>query len=215
MIPSSNIHYQKTDIDWNDSNSATKENSWNVTRFFTKGDLIKVEITPAIDWSNQFDAPTPEVPYPSKGVFVNITDPLGQMTEYFCTFVQQQANSHTLFLYDLEITESHGLLVGSNSSIPKKYGITGEVMTSGNHTAWVWAVLPGGKQSAPSAIIFLKGKRTTSVEYPYSYFVYVGIAAIPLGTTLMIYGFKKRKKVRYGEEKVKKSRISKNYVCAG
>lgn len=210
MISSSNFHFERIEIKWNDAE--TKENSWNITWFFMEGDLMKVEITPALDWSDPPLEPADSVPFPSKGVFVNITDPLGKMTEFFCVFVKPDSSSLMLYLMDISVDESHGLLVGANASLEKKHGIAGQAMTTGNYTAWTWAVLPGAlpgsSYSPPAAMAFLKGEKIAHTEYPYSDLIYIGTAAIILGAVLMVYGFKKRRKgYRYEKGKQKRAKL--------
>lgn len=194
IIPYSNMPYNETKIEW--ETQETKTDSWNITRFFMEGDLIEVLIAPAEDWGTYLDAPTQDIPYPVKPVFVNITDPLGNETEFYCEYVKPSESSPTLYLYDVTLTESHGLLVGENVSLGE-VGIIGMVMTTGNHTATITGIYGGYTQSSPPTMGFRKGCKITQIKYPYSNFIYLGIATILSGVVLMIYGFRKRKKVKH------------------
>lgn len=203
ITPCSNIPSQKSEINWTDVESI--QDSWNISHTFNEGDLIKVEVYPAIDWADNLLAADPSVPYPNRPVWVNITDPFGNETEFFCDFATP-TGSFPLYLYNVTITESNGLLVGANASLEEEMRgnprIMGKAASAGKYTARVMGTI-----SPPSALIFQIGEITTWTEYPYSNLLYVGIIVILAGAVLLFYGFKKTKKKSHSKKRKKKELI--------
>jgi len=188
---SSNLSYQKSEVKWTEPNPTTSYDSWNVSRYFEEGDLIKASVSPASDWvEDPFLSPDPLTPYPYKVVWVNITNPFGSESEFYCEFVKP-SGSNVLFLYNVTVTESNGLLVGANASLEGEGGIVGKTMSAGEYTASILAPM---LYSPPVAFTFSKGERITWIEWPYSNFLYMGVAIAFLGAILLFYGFKKPKK---------------------
>jgi len=194
FVAYSNIHYNKFEIVW--GKPEVKEDSWNITRYFMEGDLMKVEIVPASDWAEHLQPSDWAVPYPYKPVYVNITDPFGNETEFYCEFVKS-TEEPILYFYNVTVTESHGLLVGADVSLGN-LGIIGMAMSDGNYTARITGLVGGG---SPPIMRFFKGEKVTRIEYPYSNIIYLGIVGILLGVVLTIYGFKKKKVMRIKKRK--------------
>lgn len=190
----SNLNYTVTYSDWSkDTNPVEVSNSWNISRNFSAGDLIKLEIIPPQDWGEYTEPPTSDIPYYYKPVFVNITDPLYNETEILCYFAKIQENA-PLFLYKIEVTETHGLLnvhyeIGLYGKNP---GIVATTLLSGNYTAYIAGGLPGG--SEPFRMTFSKGEKISYQKYPYGELLYPSIATLFASAVLLYLGFRSPKK---------------------
>lgn len=191
----SNLNYTVTYSDWSkDTNPVEVSNSWNISRNFSEGDLIKLEITPPMDWGEYTEPPTSDIPFYYKPVFINITDPLQNETEILCYFVKIQENT-PLVLYNVTVTETHGLsnvhyeigLYGKNP------GIVATTTLNGNYTAYIAGGLPGG--SEPFRMRFLKGEKVSYQKYPYGELFYPSIATLFASAFLLYLGFRRPKKV--------------------
>ncbi len=202
VASSSNLSYQKSRIEWTDV-ATSEENSWNFSRTFNDGELIGVEVFPGVGWENNLLAPDAAVPFPYRPVWVNITNPFGETSEFFCDFARPSGQP-AVFLYNVTITESNGLLVGANASLKEEMRararVMGITMLAGEHTAIVV-----GTPSPPSAIIWQIGERIAWTEYPYTNLLYVGIAIIITGAFSLFFGFRKAKK-KPRAKRVKRSR---------
>ena len=191
----SNLNYTVTYSDWSkDTNPLEVSNSWNISRNFSEGDLIKLEIVPPMDWGEYTEPPAPDIPFFYKPVFVNITDPLYNETEILCYFVRIQENA-PLVLYNITVTETHGLSnvhyeIGLYGKDP---GIVATTILSGNYTAYIAGGLPGG--SEPFRMRLLKGEKISYQKYPYEELLYPSILTLFASVVLLYLGFRRPKKV--------------------
>ena len=201
MLVASTMNYTVTFSDWTiDSNpvTASSPNSWNVTRYFYAGDLIRLEITPAKTWSDNLQPPDPDIPDPYQPVFVNITDPSGLDSEMLCYFIMVSKDA-PLYLYNVTVTETHGLdyihlevgLGGTNPSI------VATALQSGNYTAYIEGAFV---TDPPFEMKFLKGQKVSYQKYPSGYLFYPSIILLCVSFPLLYIGFGKSKK-RYNRWK--------------
>lgn len=189
----SNVFVQESRIEWTDV--AAKEEAWTISNTFNEGDLIRVGVYPALDWGDKlFPAENwpGGVPYPNRPVWVNVTDPLGAETEFFCDYAAPFGTS-TLYLYNVTITENNGLLVGADASLEGEMRarprVMGKAASTGEYTAYVFGV-----PSPASSLILQTGEKLEWIDYPYSNLIYLGIALILVSVVLLFFGFKKPKR---------------------
>lgn len=190
MLIASTMNYTITYSDWTtDPAPLEVSNSWNITRYFSTGDLMRLEITPAKTWSDDLQPPDQDIPNPYQPVFVNITDPLGRESEMLCYFIMVTEDA-PLYLYNITVTETNGLnyihfevgLGGKNPSI------VATTLLSGNYTAYIsGAIVP----DPPFRMKFLKGEKVSYQKYPAGYLFYPSIILLFASFPMLFFGFKK------------------------
>jgi len=192
MFIASTMNYTITYSDWTiDHEPLEVSNSWNITRYFSAGDLIRLEITPAKTWSDNLQPPEQDIPNPYQPVFVNITDPFGRESEILCYFIMVTADA-PLYLYNITVTETHGLdyihfEVGLGGKDPS---IVATALLNGNYTAYIsGAIVP----DPPFRMRFLKGEKVSYQKYPAGYLLYPSIILFFTSFPLLFLGFKKNK----------------------
>jgi hypothetical protein len=199
----SNIHGLNPYLDFKkEPNPVTVSISWNISRTFTRKNWIKLEITPPMDWQDYTEPPTETIPFHCKSVFVNITDPTGNETEMLCDFVVLQRD-YPMYLYNITVTESHGLSDITYIGMPEKPGIIAKTMLDGNYTAYISGGMPGG--SAPFEMRFIKGTIIVPPMYPYYNFRYLGVAVLVTSVILLVYSIKERR-ILHGRKKIAEKR---------
>ncbi len=202
--------HESTDVNWGASTSTGIPNSWsaysqwNVTSgFLNQGDFFKLEIYAASDWSQAME-PIGAYAVPSKGSFVNITDPSGNQTELECDFLlfsssSTSSSSNALVLYNItgtgpnETVQAHG--IGTvRFEIPygnNRPGIVAQALSNGTYTGTVTWLEGGG--SPPFNMTISRGIiETTNVDLRYLYPVGIGVFTVSVGS--MVYGFRDSKK---------------------
>jgi hypothetical protein len=197
MFAVSNFSYPVKYSDWTvDSNPVivNAPNSWNITRYFLEGDLMRLEITPALTWSKNLQPEEEDIPAPYQPVFVNITDPNGEQSEILCYFILTDPKA-ALYLYKIDVTEAHGLEyihyeVGIGGKNPS---IVATALKSGNYTAYI----SGGLVSDPPfEMKFYIGVKASYLKYPFNYLLFPAVIIFLSGFILLLRLRLQRKLVR-------------------
>jgi hypothetical protein len=192
LIIASNINYGGTYYEWeSDSSVVELGNSWNISRILNEEEWFRLEIVTPQDWNDQLQPSEPNIPYPYKPVFINITSPDGQESEIYCDFILVNTQA-PLVLYNITVTETHGI-TGVHFEPPlygSKSGVVAKTLLAGNYTARVVAVLGGG---GPPFTLRLRTGALVTEKVSYFYLLYPGIALFIGSVALTIYGFRKRK----------------------
>jgi len=191
LISSSNLSFEKTEVSWD--RVKVEIDKWEITANFEAGDIVKLDFSPAQDWIDYLEPETEDVPLPNKAVYVDVTDPSGNASRFEVIFVTDYSPPQ-LSLFDINVLNSNGF-GGPNSQnlTTKEKTIAGEIMHTGQYTAKivVYSPLGGGP---PASFIFYKQKVDTFVDWPYSIFLYPGIAVFALGVALFALSFRKKKR---------------------
>lgn len=192
LITMSNLSYQKSSVKW--KTVETEEDTWQILYNFTQGDIVKLVIYPSPEWTRFLEPETPEVPFPSKTAYANITDPNGRKSMFEVVFVRTLTSTF-LTLYNVKLVSSSNVLStqGIEDLLEGKAGIVGMALHDGQYTAKVLGFLPpmGGP---PSVLTFLKGEKVDSTEYLYPSFLHYGVITLSVGVVLSILGAKASKR---------------------
>jgi len=165
---------------------------------FTKGDILKLVVSPASEWLKLLEPTTGDVPYPSKFVWIDVTDPYGNVSAYEIAFAKPLGAS-VLAFYKVSIrpnstTSGFGGqdIIGLSQT---EKALVGRVMYTGQYLARVVAVLPGGG-GPPDSLEFYKGNNV--IVYPYRDYFYLAIIMSLSGIALSVWSLKvtKRRKIR-------------------
>lgn len=183
LMSSSNLSSQRLEVLWD--TAKIEVNKWEVKADFTAGDIIKLEISPGIDWIDYLEPPTSEVPYVNKAVYINVTEPSGKESYIEVMFITTYSPPQ-LSIFNITVLNSNG-----NFAV-KERAIMGEAMQTGQYTAEVTGVSPRGGEP-PGSLIFYKQRINRFTDRPYSAFLYPGIAVFLIGVSLFALSFRKKK----------------------
>lgn len=144
------------------------ENTLEATAYFVDGDLFDIYVAPGLDWA--------EPPFidSSRDVWVNITDPIGNMTWFAFTYIPYGGQ---LLLYDISTISQESSYLTVMSLKPLKC----KAQVSGNYTANMWFV--SGTAEPPEA--FQLRKVNIKVERPYLYLLPIGAVIFALGIAIL------------------------------
>lgn len=150
---------------------ATPENQ-KVSANFSSGELFDMFISPRASWAEPpLEKPGGDVPFPSRFVWVNISDPTGNTKTFEFAFGLLDGG---FALY--RVNEFSANLSIVSSLDPEDFMLRAD--TSGPYTASIWLVAPRPKDPFAS---FQIRKLNVEVERVYWYL-------LPLGTILSVFG---------------------------
>lgn len=184
LMSSSNLSFQRSEVLWDPVK--IEVNKWEVTADFTAGDIIKLEISPGMNWIDTLEPPTAEVPYVNKAVYINVTEPSGKESYFEVMFITTYSPPQ-LSIFNIRVLNSNG------SFTVKEGAIRGEAMQTGQYTAEVTGVSPRDEEP-PGSFIFYKQRVNLFTDWPYSVFLYPGIAVFSLGVALFVLSFRRKKR---------------------
>jgi len=171
----------------------TVYNKWNVTRYFTKGETLILDIPPPKP--NLFGG----VPY--GGFNISIVAQNGKETVFWYEFSDGTVK--------VKVKSNDGALIVNESS--SMMYVTGVTAFSGNYTAYVDKSAMVFYNRGPPSYLTLKSMiEKTSLEYPYRDLLPVGILIMAFGSILIFLSFREPKRAKtflVG----KKGKIKKNY----
>lgn len=190
-MSSSNLSFQESEVSWD--TAKVEVDKWEVAADFEAGDIVKLDFSPALDWIDYLEPPTGDVPLANKAVYVDVADPSGNASRFEVIFVTDYS-APRLSLFDINVIDSNGF-GGPNSQnlTSKERTIAGEIMQTGQYTAKVVVYSPLGG-GPPASFMFYKQRVDTFVDWPYSGFLYPGIAVFSLGVVLFGLSFRKKKR---------------------
>lgn len=190
----------KTELVWEEI--GTEVNKWQISSNLTEGEKVKLVVAPASDWTKE--SAIPEVPYPHKFVWVNLTDPYGSSSAFEMVFAAPQ-DPTLLYVYKTELLSSNGFSTNA-TELAFAEAIVGIPSDTGQYTASIVGSLPQGG-SPPTALTFLKEKKTVTTEYEhFDYLLIPGIPMLSVGAFLFLWGARaskrrvSRKRRRYGKQ---------------
>jgi len=199
LMSSSNLSFQKTEVSWD--RVKVEIDKWEITANFEAGDIVKLDFSPAADWIDYLEPETEDVPLPNKAVYTDVTDPSGNASRFEVIFVTDYSPPQ-LSLFNIRVLSSNGF-GGQNSQnlTSKEKTIAGEIMQTGQYTAKVVVYSPLGG-GPPASFIFYKQRVDIFIDWPYSGFLYPGIAAFSLGVALFALSIRKKKRRMLHKRKV-------------
>jgi len=173
---------------------------WSISGNFTKGDNMTVAYRQGSDWHQPpFEPSTDYIPVNYKALYIEITDPNGNITEFEVILVLPYEESSLLTIFQINVTIDGGGLIFEEN--PKKIG--GIVQYNGTYKIEIpseWGIFPS--QSPPSYLLLFKYVLVT--KYPYTYLLPVGVPFGIVGLTISIWGIKSSKrKIRQDKKRSK------------
>lgn len=150
----------------------------NVSANFTIGEILNLYMSPGATWSQgQLEPESEEIPYPTRFVWINITNPDGNLTILEFAF---GASDSSFALYQISLLNSTDFTTVRTTS-PGTLGYSSNVTMSGNYTIALWQLIPAlSSQSPPGAFQLTK----LNVQYVKAYPDYV----LPVGAVVFISG---------------------------
>jgi len=163
----------------------TEASTLEISANFTAGDIVKLEIYPNHEWSEEPEVD--DVPYPHIFVYVNVTSPRGDQSYYEVAYVSYRFYS--------AILKAPGGFSGEygNETINSERAIVGKVMYDGLYLARiVGVIIPSGEPKA-EALNLWKGTENIEITYPYRTELPIAIVAFVAGGGISIWGIKSGK----------------------
>jgi len=192
------IQYSSRSIEkLNQTKRYTRMNSWNITGYFEKGEILALDLYAGRDWSI---GPVPAEPLEPFPVYINISvrAPDGGLAIFHCNYsgeVQSSWAMQTLFLTPVNVsviyTNTSCLDVGSCGVISEApvYAMFGRAEEDGNFTVTVnedvliWFPLSDDPPMKMDLLGYVR-----FYEFPYASFFYLGVSLFVLdGIILFIY----------------------------
>jgi hypothetical protein len=173
------------------------QNLWNVTANLNEGDFIRVYFTQGADWRQGYFEPDEEFPgFAVLYVGVNVTDPRGNTTMYFCRLgkASSDAEEKPLSLLDVNITRDEGALDPSwyyRKPSNSYYEVGGAVQFNGTYKFVLGNVFPS-KEYPPASLDIRKV--TFRTDYPYTYLLPLGVLVAGGGVALTWFSFRRKAK---------------------
>ena len=189
-----NHSFQKSFIGETDEHSvAFVENQWNISANLTSGDLMRVLLNPAPDWSNGIFDVNPQLPDGIGALYVdiNITGPDGNLTVFEITFGRSVMVNDTLHVFFINITSFSGQGAIDASAYYLNYTnsyseVGGTIDLNGTYTFTV--AKPWPERDSPPASIDIREVDTVS-EFRS---IIIPLLVIPF--TVFIVGIKKSRR---------------------
>jgi hypothetical protein len=181
----STVVEEKPNIIWNEAKTVI--DALEISANFTAGDKVALRASPNYEWKQE--PGTEDTNYlPSTYVFINITDPKGNASQYELAFVKQ---SLSLSLYKIYLRIPGGFSGEYGNEMLKNEGaIVGKVLYNGEYKAKVWGVMPPpGGIIPPSSLSYQKEVTSTVTEHPYSNYIYAVYAMFILGAIVAAFSF--------------------------
>lgn len=183
FISSSNVSFQKLNSEW-EFTAPPEVDATRILSNFTQGDKVKLVVSPNSEWIKFLE------PDFRKYVWVNITDPHGNVSWYEITYAKPRESTR-LLVYNVTLMSSNGF--GSQEDLQKGKEIIGKAKYTGEYVAEVWATLPG-PLDPPGSLAFMKEKITITTEYPYSGYLYPALVMLFIGVVLSVWSAKASKR---------------------
>jgi hypothetical protein len=172
----------KTELVWEEV--GTEVNKWQISSNLTEGEKVKLVVSPASDWTKE--PAIPDVPFPHKFVWVNLTDPFGSSSAFEMVFAAPKEPT-LLYVFETKLLSSNGFNTNA-TELAFAEAIVGIPSDTGQYTASVVGALPTGG-SPPTALTFLKEKKTVTTEYEhFDYLLYPAIPMLSIGAFLSLWG---------------------------
>lgn len=153
---------------------------------FTAGDIVKLEIYPNHEWSEEPEVD--DVPYPHIFVYVNVTSPRGDQSYYEVAYVT--------YRFYQAVLKAPGGFSGEygNETINAERAIVGKVMYDGQYLARIIGVIIPTGEAKADALNFYKGIENIETTYPYRNELPIAIIILVAGGGISIWGIKSSKR---------------------